>query len=194
MLGTGRGVLADHIGELFHLIKPGFDLTLGQFGNVCLGARNQFLNLTIEFDQTLGLHVRTDQRGLQFSQALGITHRQQFAHAFELLFGGGAQRIELQLAELLHAGKHLAADLLQQVKIGFLSFLKLFCVKKSHVLNLPGRRPVQARNAIAVRWGIAIDAHSAAHKSFWQLFFAAHKNTLLLCRLLAINSPSNTKP
>ncbi|MNP81677.1 hypothetical protein D3C76_1801070 [compost metagenome] len=61
-----------------------------------------------------------------------ITYRKQLAKAVELLFGGGLQGLELQLAQLLDTGEDFAADLLQEVEVGFLSVLKFFRVEKRH--------------------------------------------------------------
>jgi hypothetical protein len=63
---------------------------------------------------------------------LWITDGQQLANTFEVLFGGVAQGLELQLAELFNAGEDFAADLLQKIEIGFLSGLQFFRIEKRH--------------------------------------------------------------
>ncbi|MNT63017.1 hypothetical protein D3C72_2007890 [compost metagenome] len=97
-----------------------------------MGAHDQSLHLTVELGQAFGLCVRLAERCLQIGEALGIANSQQFAHTFELLFGGFTQCLELQLAQLLNAGEDFAADLLQKIEVGFLNGLQFFRVEKRH--------------------------------------------------------------
>ncbi|MNY25300.1 hypothetical protein D3C86_1590750 [compost metagenome] len=114
------------------MLGAGFYLAGGQLGDVRLSVRDQCLNLAIELGQAFGLLVRLGERSLQLGEILWTANGEQLAKAFELLFGRLAQGLELQLAELLNAGEDFAADLLDQVKVGFLSGLQFFRVEKRH--------------------------------------------------------------